>query len=163
MSDEQIDNMILLKHQNLTCQKYKKNQPRKDSYNKLKSYNNSTYSGMTIGHSHNWNYNNGKWHETKLSPNQWSFSFNSLKSRMHIAPFNSGANVQTKYHWYIIADQIATKLDANSYMTEMNGVKFKIGHKRPHWKTFSYNYLEQDSYKKQVIKILEETLRRLKE
>ncbi len=162
MSDEQVDKMILIKHRNLLNQKRENTLPKREIYNELKSYNNSTYTGMTVGKSHDWNYNNGKWHETKISPNQWKISFNSVKSRTHAAPFNSGANVQTKYHWYIIADQIATKLDANSYMTEMSGLKFKIGHKRPHWKSFSYKYPEQDSYKEQVIKILEETLKNLK-
>ncbi len=47
-------------------------------------------------------------------------------------------------------------------MTSMKGVKFKIGHKRPYWKTFSYNYPEQLSYKERVIKILEEILLELK-
>ncbi|MFX1275071.1 MAG: hypothetical protein ACFFAT_08515, partial [Promethearchaeota archaeon] len=74
-----------------------------------------------------------------------------------------GANIGTKYHWYIIADQIATKLDSNSYMTQMKGIKFKIGHKRPHWKTFSYNYPEQQSYKERLISTLEYVLEQLKE
>ncbi|MCK4779766.1 MAG: hypothetical protein KAT57_06245, partial [Candidatus Lokiarchaeota archaeon] len=78
------------------------------------------------------------------------------------APSNTGANINTKFHWYIIADQIATKIDSNSYMTSMKGVKFKIGHKRPYWKTFSYNYPNQVTYKQRIIKILEETLMKLK-
>ncbi|MHA1805382.1 MAG: hypothetical protein ACTSU4_12770, partial [Promethearchaeota archaeon] len=85
-----------------------------------------------------------------------------VKKRMNPAPFNSGAKIGTKYHWYILADQFATKLDPNSYMTIMRGVKFKIGHKRPHWKKFSYEYPQQLSYKERIINILEETLKRLK-
>jgi hypothetical protein len=61
-----------------------------------------------------------------------------------------------------MADQIATKLDANSYMTKLKGVKFKIGHKRPNWKNFSYDYPEQESYKERIIKALEDTLDKLK-
>ena len=132
-------------------------------FDELKEYNGKIYTGMSIGGTHHWNYNDGKWIETKKAPDRWSFNFNSLKTRMHSAPSNTGANVNTKYHWYIIADQIATKLDANSYMTSMKGVKFKIGHKRPHWKAFSYNYPQQDSYKKRVIGILENILEKLKE
>ena len=45
----------------------------------------------------------------------------------------------------------------------MKGVKFKIGHKRPHWKSFSYAYPEQISYKERVINILEQILKKLKE
>ena len=131
-------------------------------YDKLKDYNGEIYTGMKIGGSHKWHYDNGKWFETKIAPNQWTFNFHSIKTRFHSAPINSGAKLNTKYHWYIIADQIASKLDFNSYITNMKGVKFKIGHKRPNWKTFSYNYPEQESYKKRIIKILEKTLENLK-
>lgn len=131
-------------------------------YNSLKKYHNKLYSGMRVGLSHQWNYADGKWFETKQEPDKWSFKFDSLKTRIHNAPTNTGASINTKFHWYIIADQIATKINENSYMTSMKGVKFKIGHKRPYWKTFSYNYPEQLSYKERVIKILEEILFELK-
>ena len=131
-------------------------------YNHLKTHNNKLYTGMRVGSAHNWNYKNGKWHETKEAPDKWSFKFNSIKTRINPAPSNTGASINTKFHWYIIADQIATKIDSNSYMTSMKGVKFKIGHKRPYWKTFSYNYPNQVTYKQRIIKILEETLMKLK-
>ncbi len=131
-------------------------------YNSLKKYNEKTYSGMTVGASHYWNYNNGKWVETKKAPDKWSFNFDSIKTRINLAPSNTGASINTKFHWYIIADQIATKIDDNSYMTSMKGIKFKIGHKRPYWKSFSYNYPNQISYKDRVIKALEEILEELK-
>lgn len=132
-------------------------------YNTLKKYKEKVYTGMRIGGTHHWNYNNGKWFETKITPDTWNIKFNCIKTRVNTAPINSGANVGTKFHWYIIADQIATKLDANSYITNMRGTKFKVGHKRPHWKTFSYNYSEQTSYKDKIIKILETLLENLKE
>ena len=125
-------------------------------------YNNKIYTGMKVGSSHYWNYNNGKWYETKEAPDKWSFQFNSLKTRVNPAPNNTGASVNTKYHWYIIADQIAIKRDNDSYITSMKGVKFKIGHKRPYWKTFSYNYPEQISYKERIIRILEDILKNLR-
>ncbi|MFX0023564.1 MAG: hypothetical protein ACFE9S_14655 [Candidatus Hermodarchaeota archaeon] len=131
-------------------------------YNSLKKYNDKVYTGMRVGHSHKWNYTNGKWYETKKEPDQWTFQFNSLKTRINTAPSNTGASINTKYHWYIIADQIATKIDENSYITSMKGIKFKIGHKRPYWKSFSYNYPEQLSYKERIIKILEKLLDDLK-
>ena len=131
-------------------------------YNILKTYNNKIYSGMRVGNSHYWNYNNGKWYETKEAPDKWSFKFNATKTRVNSAPNNSGAKVNTKFHWYIIADQIATKIDSNSYITSMKGIKFKIGHKRPYWKNFSYNYPNQPSYTEKIIKILEEILFKLR-
>lgn len=132
-------------------------------YNTLKSYNNKVYTGMKIGGTHQWNYNDGKWVETKISPDEWNIRFNSVKTRMNLAPTNTGASIGTKFHWYIIADQIATKLNANSYSTVMNGVKFKVGHKRPHWRTFSYNYPEQISYKERIISLLENYIEKLKD
>ncbi|MFX0007033.1 MAG: hypothetical protein ACFFA7_04160 [Promethearchaeota archaeon] len=131
-------------------------------YNSLKKFNNKVYTGMRVGLSHKWHYTNSKWFETKQEPDKWSFKFESLKTRINSAPINTGASTYTKFHWYIIADQIATKINENAYLTSMTGVKFKIGHKRPYWKTFSYNYPEQLSYKEKVIKILEQTLLELK-
>ncbi|MFW9998598.1 MAG: hypothetical protein ACFE9Q_01675 [Candidatus Hodarchaeota archaeon] len=131
-------------------------------YNSFKKFNNKIYTGMRIGNSHHWNYTNGKWYETKKEPDKWNFTFESLKTRINPAPINSGADINTQFHWYIIADQIATKIDNNSYMTSMNGIKFKIGHKRPYWRTFSYNYPNQIGYKEKVIEILERILFELK-
>ena len=47
-------------------------------------------------------------------------------------------------------------------MTSMKGFKFKVGHKRPYWKTFSYNYPEQAGYKQRIIKILSDTLEKMR-
>jgi hypothetical protein len=38
--------------------------------------------------------------------------------------------VGTSHHWFIVADQVVTKLDANSYSTEMTGHKIKVAHRR---------------------------------
>jgi hypothetical protein len=130
-------------------------------YDTLKFHDKKVYTGMKVGGSHSWSYNNGKWLETKIAPDKWTFTFDSLKTRLTSAPRNTGAIRKTKFHWYIIADQIATKIDENSYITSMKGVKFKIGHKRPDWRTFSYNYPNQLTYKERIIKILEDTLQEL--
>lgn len=129
-----------------------------NQYNDLKKYNGKLYTGMLIGSSHNWLYPNGKWHETKLAPDKWKFTFESVKTRSHSSPEDTGAAKGTTYHWYILADQKATKLDNDSYQTIMDGVKFKIGHKRPHWKSFSYNYENQLTYQDKVSKVLKEML-----
>lgn len=131
-------------------------------YDTFKIHDKKIYTGMKVGSSHSWNYNNGKWFETKKAPDKWTFTFDSLKTRIIPAPKNTGATRKTKFHWYIIADQIATKIDENSYMTSMKGVKFKIGHKRPYWRTFSYDYPNQLSHKERVINILEAILKELK-
>lgn len=132
-------------------------------YDSIKFHDNKIYTGMKIGGSHSWNYNDGKWFEIKKAPDKWTFTFDSQKTRVTSAPRKTGAIRKTKFHWYIMADQIATKIDENSYMTSMKGVKFKIGHKRPDWRTFSYNYPNQISYKKRIIQILEDTLKKLKD
>ena len=133
-----------------------------NKYDELKKYNGEIYTGMQIGTSHNWLYPNGKWVETKVAPDKWEFTFDSLKVRNCPAGDNTGAAKGTTYHWYIIADQLATKLDNDRYETSMTGLKFKLGHRRPYWRMFSYDYEEQLSYKERVIKILEETLELLR-
>ncbi len=140
----------------------KSNKSAIKQYDRLKRYGNRTYTGMKVGGKHYWNYNKGKWFEIKKSPDLWKFTFSSVKNRHNPAPVNSGAATGTKYHWYIIADQIAEKLNANSYNTLMKGIKFKVGHKRPHWKSFSYQYPEQKDYKERLIEILENVLKQLK-
>jgi len=132
------------------------------TYDDLKIYNGKIYTGMPIGSSHNWLYPNGRWVETKVAPDKWQFSFESLKHRNRLSGDNTGAANGTMFHWYIIADQKATKLDNDSYKTSMTGVKYKIGHKRPHWRTFSYEYADQLSYREKVIQVLEEMLQTLR-
>jgi hypothetical protein len=117
---------------------------------------------MKVGGTHKWHYDNGEWIESKLSPDKWNFKFKSVKTRFHQAPLDSGAEINAKFHWLIIADQIATKLDKDSYMTNMNGFKFKVGHKRPEWNGFTYDFPKQESYTQKVIEILEDTLSSLK-
>jgi hypothetical protein len=136
---------------------------KKKSYDKLKKYDGKVYTGMLIGGTHNWQYPNGKWVETKVAPDKWEFTFDSQKVRNRPAGDNTGAAKGTTYHWYIIADQLATKLNNDSYETSMTGMKFKIGHRRPYWRMFSYDYDDQLSYREMVIRVLEETLRVLKE
>lgn len=131
-------------------------------YDDLKTYKGKTYTGMKVGGRHYWNYDDGNWYEVKKSPDLWKFTFSCVKKRHNPAPPQSGAAVGTKYHWYIIADQIAEKLDANCYNTLMKGVKFKVGHKRPNWSDFSYKYAEQKGYKERLIEILEDVLAQLK-
>ncbi len=127
-------------------------------YDELKCYQGKMYTGMAIGGSHEWVYPDGRWRETKVAPDRWKFSYNSRKERTRSAADNTGAAKGTTYHWYIIADQKAKKLDKDRYQTRMEGVKFKLGHKRPYWKSFSYDYPEQLTYRERVIKILQEAL-----
>ncbi|MHA1299313.1 MAG: hypothetical protein ACTSO9_07760 [Candidatus Helarchaeota archaeon] len=134
----------------------------KKYYDTIKEYNGEKYSGMRIGGKHSWNYKNGIWNETKISPKKWKIEFICNKYRKTLAPPETGAPLKTGFHWYIIADQKVIKIDENTYETVMNGFKFKIGHKRPNWKQFSYNYSHNESYEDVVIKILEETLERLR-
>lgn len=120
-------------------------------YDQLKTdQNGKKYSGMRIGAQHNWDYPNGKWDETKIGPCEWEFEFNARKRRHIPAPSGSGAGLGTQYHWYIVADQIVRKVSADEYETLMKGRKFKVGHKRPHWKQFSYKYPEQTGYTESV-------------
>jgi hypothetical protein len=113
--------------------KAKKTVAKKDiaeSYNHYKFFGKQQYTGMQVGRTHNWFYDKGAWKEKKVTPDQWELSFDVVKRRKGKAPEGSGVPVGTEYHWYILAHQYATKLNANDYMTSMKGVKFKIAHKR---------------------------------
>lgn len=127
-------------------------------FDDLKAYNGRVYSGMAIGTGHLWDYTSAVWQETKILPEKWQVHFTALKQRKVAAPDNSGVPLGTQYHWYILADQVVRKTTANAYETEMNGWKFKLGHKRPYWKGFSYTYPNQPTYRQRLIQVLRETL-----
>jgi len=133
------------------------------AYDDVKEFEGETYSGMAVGGEHTWLYPNGLWKETKVAPDRWDFTFNSIKERERSAPPGSGVPVGTQYHWYLLADQRVRKIDADSYTTFMSGVKYKIAHKRPHWRKWSSEYPEQASETEKLIDILEGTLARLRE
>ena len=71
--------------------------------------------------------------------------------------------VGTQFHWYIMAHQRVRKLDRDAYETFMEGLKYKIAHKRPHWRAWSTEYPDHPSERQMLIQILEEQLARLKE
>jgi hypothetical protein len=100
------------------------------SYNEFKEYEGHRYTGMKIGRSHKWYYDQGEWKETKLTPDLWQVSYAVTKRRAGRAPEGSGVPVGTAYHWYVLAHQNVTKHNANEYTTSLTGLKFKIAHKR---------------------------------
>ncbi|MDD1671337.1 MAG: hypothetical protein LUQ67_08565 [Methanomicrobiales archaeon] len=100
--------------------------------------------------------------ERKVSPDRWTFTFSSLKRRARSAPDGSGAPVGTGYHWYILAHQRVRKRDRDTYETLMEGVKFKVAHRRPHWRAWSTEYPDHEPERVILIRILEEELERLK-
>lgn len=102
----------------------------KSTYDEVKEFQGQRYTGMKVGRRHKWRYDAGEWTEQKITPDKWDFRYSVVKRRAGRAPEGSGAPVGTAYRWYILADQIVTKLDANSYMTEMAGLKYKVAHKR---------------------------------
>ena len=112
------------------------NQPKTDAIGR-------TYTGAKIGFMHHWDYPGGIWDEKKVAPDEWRFRFSCTKQRHKAAPQGSGAGTGTQYHWFIIADQRAVKTTTDDYKTIMVGKKWKMGHKRPYWKNFSYAYPEQ--------------------
>jgi len=130
-------------------------------YNQLKVYNGQKYSGMSVGGSHHWHYLNAEWLEKKVKPDEWDIRFTAVKRRHNPAPQGSGAGIGTGYHWFIVADQVVKKLDKDSYQTEMIGKKFKVGHKRPYWRKWSYEYPQQKPYKQQVIDLLKRAIEQL--
>lgn len=96
------------------------------SYNDFKEYEGQQYTGMKIGRSHKWYYDQGEWKEKKITPDLWQISYAVTKRRAGRAPEGSGVPVGTEYHW-----------NANDYTTSMTGLKFKIAHKRAGRETWS--------------------------
>jgi hypothetical protein len=100
------------------------------SYNEFKEYEGQKYTGMKIGRSHKWYYDQGEWKETKITPDLWQIGYAVNKRRAGRAPEGSGVPVGTEYHWYVLAHQNVVKQTANDYTTSLTGLKFKIAHKR---------------------------------
>src|SRR4051812_4385823 len=103
----------------------KKSGIKSNSYNQFKQFHGKQYTGMKVGRSHKWNYDQGEWRETKITPDLWEISYAVTKRRAGKAPEGSGVPVGTGYHWYIVAHQEVIKLNANDYSTAMSGFKFK--------------------------------------
>src|SRR5213083_1953470 len=109
------------------------NEPKSDpavSYNDFKEHEGQRYTGMKIGRSHKWYYDQGECKETKITPDLWQIRYAVTKRRAGRAPEGSGVPVGTEYHWYVLAHQNTAKQSANDYTTSLTGLKFKIAHKR---------------------------------
>jgi hypothetical protein len=108
-----------------------------ETYNRFKEFEGRRYTGMKIGRGHKWYYDEGIWSEKKVTPDEWQVNYSVTKRRAGKAPEGSGVPVGTQYHWYIIAHQIVSKLNANDYSTSLTGLKFKLAHKRADKETWS--------------------------
>jgi hypothetical protein len=129
-----------------------------DSYNKYKMFEGKEYTGMKIGRSHKWYYDEGVWHDKKITPDKWRIDYSVTKRRAGHAPEGSGAEVGTQYHWLIIAHQVVTKLNADNYSTSMTGLKYKIAFKRADKEKWDASDKAQ---RRRTIKILKELLDQL--
>src|SRR5205807_2811050 len=100
------------------------------SYNEFKEHEGQRYTGMKIGRSHKWYYDQGEWKEKKITPDLWQIGYAVTKRRAGRAPEGSGVPVGTEYHWYIVPHQNTAKQTTNDYTTSLAGHKFKIAHRR---------------------------------
>jgi hypothetical protein len=127
----------------------------KSAYDEFKEFEGKRYTGMKVGRHHKWQYDQGAWKEKKVTPDKWEFQYAVVKRRAGKAPEGSGVPVGTAYNWYILAHQVVTKIDANSYTTEMVGVKHKLAHKRADKDTWSASDAAQ---RRRLVKILQELI-----
>ena len=123
------------------------------TYNAFKEFEGRRYIGMRVGRGHKWNYDPGVWTEKKVTPDQWEIHYAVTKRRVGRAPEGSGVPVGTGYHWYILAHQNVTKLNANDYTTSLTGMKFKLAHRRADTGTWSASVQAQ---RRRLIRILKE-------
>jgi hypothetical protein len=139
----------------------KKKSAKKDiaaSYNQYKFYNGKQYTGMKIGRSHTWLYDQGQWKEKKITPERWEIDYSVVKRRKGRAPEGSGVPVGTQYHWFILAHQYVSKLNANDYTTELKGLKLKVAHKRASSDKWS---ITKKGQRKKLIAMLKDFIREL--
>jgi hypothetical protein len=139
-----------------------KNKTTKDiaeSYNRYKLFKGTQYTGMAVGRSHKWHYDKGTWIDKKITPEKWLINYEVKKRRAGKAPEGSGVPVGTEYHWYIMAHQMVKKLDANTYSTELNGLKFKLAHKRKEKEKWN---VSDKTQRKHLIRILKDFIKELK-
>ncbi len=132
------------------------------AYDDLKRHGGRVYTGMSVGGRHVWEYKDGLWDERKVAPDRWDFTFSCVKRRARSAPEGSGVPPGSRYHWFILAHQMVRKLDADAYETFMQGVKYKVAHKRPHWRNWSSEYPGNEPENIVVSRILEEELGKAK-
>jgi hypothetical protein len=130
------------------------------SYNEFKEFEGQKYTGMQIGRSHKWYYDQGEWKEKKITPDLWQISYAVTKRRAGRAPEGSGVPVGTEYHWYILAHQNVHKLNANDYTTSLAGLKFKIAHRRADTEKWSATAKTQ---RKRMIKFLQDMIEELEQ
>ena len=124
-------------------------------YDELKEFEGSKYSGMKVGATHKWYYDEGAWKERKVRPDEWDIYYETQKNRAGKAPEGSGASVGTAYNWLIVAHQRVDKQDANSYMTRLDGKKFKVAHKRAGKEKWSG---QETSQRNKVVEFLERVI-----
>lgn len=130
----------------------------RSSYDRFKEFEGKRYTGMKVGRRHKWRYDAGEWTEKKVTPDKWEFQYAVTKRRAGKAPEGSGAPVGTAYRWYILAHQVVTKLDANSYTTEMAGLKYKLAHKRAEKESWNAS---ENAQRKHLVAILRELIAEL--
>src|SRR6185503_1867063 len=130
------------------------------SYDEFKEYEGRRYTGMKIGRSHKWYYDQGEWKETKITPDLWQIGYAVTKRRAGRAPEGSGVPVGTDYHWYVLAHQNVCKVNANEYTTSLSGLKFKIAHKRADTGKWSATPKTQ---RKRMIKFLQDVIAQLEQ
>jgi hypothetical protein len=130
------------------------------TYDAFKEFEGRRYTGMRVGRGHKWNYDPGVWTEKKVTPDQWEIHFAVTKRRVGKAPEGSGVPVGTGYHWYILAHQNVTKLNANEYTTSMTGMKFKLAHRRADRGTWSASVQAQRRHLITILKQVSEDLER---
>jgi hypothetical protein len=128
------------------------------SYNAVKNFQGRRYTGMRVGRGHTWNYDAGQWKETKVTPDQWTFTYAVTKRRKGKAPEGSGVPVGTEYHWYILAHQSVKKLNANGYSTCLEGTKYKLAHRRADKDKWS---ISETTQRRRLVALLEAAIAKL--
>ena len=55
-------------------------------YDRYKRHDGEQYTGMKVGGTHKWNYDQGEWRERKVTPDDWKIYYKTVKRRVGKAP-----------------------------------------------------------------------------
>jgi hypothetical protein len=129
-------------------------------YDAFKTFEGKQYTGMKVGRSHKWYYDQGEWKEKKITPDKWEITYSVTKRRAGKAPEGSGVPVGTGYHWFILAHQFVHKLNADDYSTGMVGIKLKLAHRRADHAKWN---ISEGTKRKHLIRMLKDFIKELEE
>ena len=84
-----------------------------------------------------WDFLNAKWKDHRLDARDHTFILKARFEKAKDAYPSLTGEVGIEFHWFVFGDQIARKVDRDSFETLMTGTRCLLGYKKPSWRQFS--------------------------